>query len=811
LNQASQFQAASASIYYYNKDIGNFQEVGSEKRHRTMLNFNFWESRLFGPFGNNVLSASRGSVLSFQSASSSRFGPSANDSLNVSYVNDRLGEMLLAYSSQSLLVNSDFAATSSQYIRATDYISHPFLIEKMSIEFPIKTGRGWHDDVTTIARIPDGQMSGTGAPVFIDNYDCGGPAITFCLLNQLGDGSRDLILSATLIPSSDNFAGQTNDGSTRAFPYGYLSFGKPAYIVPSASNGTFTGSVTLHLEPQISNGIVSLGFAGSPPGEDSLVRDFPGNNGRDFRNSFAISINPIGRSMRGKGSGRSAFGKEYAMPEADPELSFTATGFSPLYVYNFDKNVNSPYVLMPGDNLLFAFSKYRGCISGSALSSYDFNSPLPNSQHDFWIGTGSVNVTLYGSLIQENKEFHNTLNSNLTTDSVNEMIYGEELLDQWDVSYSEEHSGSYLSSFFTGTIANNRKVLFDSTNVNIEQTFSSRYTSEAITPFWEYSKSSRNAVLTDETELYYDSLIPKFEDILTAETSSLRPLPIKNYTEFGFVNGLIALDTYEQFVTLYASKMWTKSFPFMPLYSQVKRQQSVERLFVRQDDLASSFFYDTNSTLPTNVPVHSSFVIESYQPYDGSSASRLWGDYENVGGAAGNIITGLRKNDLMKILFGFGDLNTVYQYDPGDGNKFYGTTNFAFPRKNKVPPNTSLDGPFWVLGAWQGPLIRGWKYGLINGFPTNTSAVWRRNKFGQFRDMLEQRCFTKFSKNSDILTSPIEVKFIGPNGTNVLPEQTMSSNLSFEATSSLPYFDENVRNREEPISLSSIYSMRFST
>jgi hypothetical protein len=40
--------------------------------------------------------------------------------------------------------------------------------------------------------------------------------------------------------------------------------------------------------------------------------------------------------------------------------------------------------------------------------------------------------------------------------------------------------------------------------------------------------------------------------------------------------------------------------------------------------------------------------------------------------------------------------------------------------------------------------IRGWKYGVENGFPVYSDCVFRANSFGQFRDMLEQRAYTKF-------------------------------------------------------------------
>jgi hypothetical protein len=140
------------------------------------------------------------------------------------------------------------------------------------------------------------------------------------------------------------------------------------------------------------------------------------------------------------------------------------------------------------------------------------------------------------------------------------------------------------------------------------------------------------------------------------------------------------------------------------------------------------------------------------------------------------------------------------------------------------------------------PVIRGWKYGLFNGLPTNSKAVFRRDKYGQLRDMLEQRHYTKFvnstidvfddnpldnkitsqdsstlgklaaskQRTSDVLgPSVVEVNFVRQRYTRddrgigtiynekVSPDITTSQNLSTEVTSSLPYFDGVARHRSE--------------
>ena len=136
------------------------------------------------------------------------------------------------------------------------------------------------------------------------------------------------------------------------------------------------------------------------------------------------------------------------------------------------------------------------------------------------------------------------------------------------------------------------------------------------------------------------------------------------------------------------------------------------------------------------------------------------------------------------------------------------------------------------------PEIRGWKYGLYSGLPSNSKAIFRRDKFGQMRDMLEQRPYTKFiNVNSSVVDddamtvngfdiqteskitflkevtnigpSPAEVNFVRQRykkddrgigyvyNEKIDPRLTISQNLSPEVTSSLPYFDGVAKLRQE--------------
>ena len=159
-------------------------------------------------------------------------------------------------------------------------------------------------------------------------------------------------------------------------------------------------------------------------------------------------------------------------------------------------------------------------------------------------------------------------------------------------------------------------------------------------------------------------------------------------------------------------------------------------------------------------------------------------------------------NVWRKLFYGFGDKNTysrVYKLTGSAGNSWdiKGNTN--------CPADRGLSG-----GYPTAPItIRGWKYGIQNGFAENTNSVFRRDRFGQFRDMLEQRTDGKFYKKTDSVTrayfgtntndSPIQVRFVDSEGNIVEPHTTNCSNLHFEATSSLPYFDDGILRNRAPV------------
>jgi len=117
---------------------------------------------------------------------------------------------------------------------------------------------------------------------------------------------------------------------------------------------------------------------------------------------------------------------------------------------------------------------------------------------------------------------------------------------------------------------------------------------------------------------------------------------------------------------------------------------------------------------------------------------------------------------------------------------------------------------------------RGFRYGLVNHSPQKLQASYRRDSYGQFRDMLEQRKYTKlqiiprdidpdtgelvetggqaFQNEGAITCTFREPVWRAPTTTGeaaaTAPSNTYCSNLSTFATSSLPYFDGVIKNRD---------------
>ena len=160
------------------------------------------------------------------------------------------------------------------------------------------------------------------------------------------------------------------------------------------------------------------------------------------------------------------------------------------------------------------------------------------------------------------------------------------------------------------------------------------------------------------------------------------------------------------------------------------------------------------------------------------------------------------RDDMARALFGFGDRNTYYNFSTA----LLGTNHFVDTRDVEGPHPDGVSSVYDNNLFRVSPRIRGWRYGVHSGLPTYSKAYFRRGRFGQFRDMLEQRPYAKYYRTvdaeSDTITGrglqpgAVTVTFLDPaSGRLTAPDNTWSSNLHQECTSSMPFIEDTPTNR----------------
>lgn len=450
------------------------------------------------------------------------------------------------------------------------------------------------------------------------------------------------------------------------------------------------------------------------------------------------------------------------------------------------------------------------------------------------------------------------------------------VLDQFEVEYKETYtSGTYdqvvMGRMFATVVGSSGKRLLVTSSIDRGVVYGAIEAPHAPTPGTStfdlsYSKSYRSQPYKEKAgncraakhvcyeERIYDTLSP---NVLTCfKRNGARFFYPKSYTEApggwtimaGYNTGVlwdstayIMLDNYvppqngqRSNFNLGVDRYWTRSFPFEPRYSSVSREK--KQVFSGIETSYSASFKDNTSNNFAKGRVQkrfgffigtvasSSFIKQEYdiQIPTAQSWGHLWaadtffdkviteGDDKYATGSCEN-------SDMMKILFGFGDKNTIFytrHYADSENSTGYamlGTNHWPEFRNYERPEPESATYDNLTSSVWlSSPIIRGWKYGLYNAMEDYSTAYFRQGRYGQFRDMLEQRMFTKFHKdpkiqnigltlkqNNSTSDSPVTVKFLTADGLLTDPERTQSQNLSFEATSSLPYFDLLQRNRNE--------------
>ena len=370
------------------------------------------------------------------------------------------------------------------------------------------------------------------------------------------------------------------------------------------------------------------------------------------------------------------------------------------------------------------------------------------------------------------------------TECVYETIGNYPVVDQFDVLYKGMLSGTYMDNYVTGSlltkniflgtlVPGERGLAFSKLDENkgypVDITNVANWSGYNLQPWTERTETIKNLRIFSSSERYYDSQIPSAVEMInslggTTDIYGAYTLTIGSATSVP--NG------------------FSESFPFEGKFSNVTRIKKSPILKLQYGVGTVGREFLKNNVLTTT-------------------------------------------ETTAKVCFGFGDKNDRI-YDGGIPG-WTGSKNLLEYRNYFI-----VSGDVAVFS----PIQRGWKYGLVDGNPHYTSILYRRDRYGQFRDMLEQRpsaatvidplysptkYFGSVEKpalppggNDEIpsytLDPAVKVLFLKPNVIankliyeSTAPVATWSSNLSPYATSSLPFFDGEERNRG-PITIGEVSS-----
>ncbi len=671
-----------------------------------------------------------------------------------------------------------FHATSSQLLQLTSSITKPFVLEKIIYEF---TG------------------SFSGSAVF---FDTEGMFNTFFLLNQRNPYEAQVIIG-------DNVLGNVAQNTINIPDDLQISQNGPIEHVDTFRDVVTYAQVSSFAEQINSSSSEFDEFARRELVIKGPLSD-PGWTGRytlsgtvkapakfEYASEFFDAL--YGETSIRYAGGRGGFGRPCGRDLVSgfisnsnniEKLSAGSAGIKVSKPTNI--NAKSPYILLPSDKIILGWQ--TAWLGNMETSPYEYAPSLT-------IAPGKAHITFIGSLLTDGHEFHETLNQPLTSNAIHETIGSVSVTDQFDVEPAQLYKGTSLGEYVTGAIG-------FKTSGSLIHTIPGNYPIAAADPAKDrYPSSSfylnrgvvakktvKNASLVDYSpasggtssepawvansriprfirgrksttigERFFDTFLPKIENIIKVDGGDVAA---------GSLRATISIGDSTSLPTT-AAKNWVRSFPFEPRFSHLQRVKTQSNRMI-----ASSSAQGVGPQ-PVRLTIYSSDT-QNYTFQQDIEDPALGG------------LNPTSKEDLLNGFFCSGD----------------GDNNVVEPIVNNV---LSAGGANVQLTRH-----RAFKYGIKSTVPQYTYAVWRTDRFGQLRDMLEQRqdgkFFNEIANNEDGLTSPaglsaspIQVKFVEPR-TNIItnPNRTFASNLSIEATSSLPYFDGHIKNREDPLDLQNI-------
>jgi hypothetical protein len=348
--------------------------------------------------------------------------------------------------------STKYHATSSQSLRLREFISCPFLLESVSVTFGEVNAQRVNGCVSPSPSAA-ASLTKSGSIRDIDNYVFfayrqSRKSVIKDTIADVSGSSRFLIFSGSMTfwNSASLYSGISHGPS---FDH---DFGLPytdAYAV-----GKFTGSISMNLKPA-TPGPQFVGFSSVPQSDGTGTRFvygvWPGGNSNE--NYAGLQPSALALQMHESSDGiqqvSSKFGKidSRSTRKFGGETAGTSDYSAGISISTSTPQSNvSPYLLFPEDEIIF------GLEAGVAPAAYSSNfSHITGSF--LRITDKPCKVTLYGSMIKDGVEHLPSLNQDLSSNSIHEIIGAEPVLDQFQIEPRSSYYGSYLDDIVTGSMA----------------------------------------------------------------------------------------------------------------------------------------------------------------------------------------------------------------------------------------------------------------------------------------------------------------------------------------------------------------------
>ena len=447
--------------------------------------------------------------------------------------------------------------------------------------------------------------------------------------------------------------------------------------------------------------------------------------------------------------------------------------------------------------------------AANTLYGHDFarrnQARLDYFDHRFeFLPSSRSKVILYGSLVRNNKEKPPVSNQPLTSNSVREALSDGSVLDQFDVNSRQEYTGSYTAELIAGPTNLQYRVVKQS-----GPSVDSRGRVASGSNMGISGSFQRFVTLVDQSEVYYDSLIPNMVDIFAADGKNVPRLEkaLRNPSSLPWSNAAPRPMGVEAPLSFWAwpdwdpdatgdgptnminssNLFWQDSFPFEQKYAGIERMTDDGTAFGTTGSFSSWGYGRINTgSIPGSCgPIRPTPV--------GGGNSPTYQDELNIVASVATVGGGNTDPNVQMFL------------PPA---KAFRAAALGYGRQNRKWLDLLQQQPGLYLSAdYQQNYYHmdhpvGVKYGMANFVKQRTRASFRSDHYGQLRDMLEQRRYTRFFEEGDdynprgLTDSVVNCIFVDADGAPITDTTTTTCfNLSTEATSSKPYFEGETPTR----------------